>query len=87
MLSNADHGKISSSKKSCEFLGPVEGTIVESSIEHGFGGTATILVKRGTLKKGTFLVCGTTFAKVKLLLDTSAALEIGNVIYKYTNEL
>ena len=56
-------------------LGPIEGTIVESSAEHGFGGTATVLVKRGTLKKGTYLVCGTTYAKVKLLLDTSAALE------------
>ena len=55
--------------------GPIEGTIVESSAEHGFGGTATVLVRRGTLKKGTYLVCGTTYAKVKLLLDTSAALE------------
>ena len=55
--------------------GPVEGTIVESSVEHGIGGTATILVKRGSLKKGAYLVCGTTYAKVRLLLDTSAALE------------
>ena len=46
-------------------------------MEHGFGGTATVLVKRGTLRKGAFLVCGTSFAKVKLLLDTSAALEKG----------
>ena len=56
-------------------LGPVEGTIVESSVERGLGGTATILVKRGSLKKGVYLVCGTTYAKVRLLLDTSAALE------------
>ena len=55
--------------------GPVEGTIVESSMEHGLGRTATMLVRRGTLQKGAFLVCGTTYAKVKLLLDTSAALE------------
>lgn len=56
-------------------LGPVEGTIVESSVEHGLGGTATILVKRGSLKKGAYLVCGTSYAKVKVLLDTSAAFE------------
>ena len=55
--------------------GPVEGTIVESSLEHGLGGTATVLVRRGTLKKGTYLVCGTSYAKVRLLLDTNAALE------------
>ena len=55
--------------------GPVEGTIVESSIEHGLGGIATVLLKRGTLRKGTCLVCGTSYAKVKSLLDTSAALE------------
>ena len=41
--------------------GPIEGTIVESSVEHGFGGTATVLVRRGTLKKGTYLVCETIF--------------------------
>ena len=58
--------------------GPVEGTIVESTMERGFGGTATVLVKRGTLRKGTYLVSGTTYAKVKLLLDTSAALEKEN---------
>ena len=55
--------------------GPVEGTIVESSLEHGLGGTATVLVRRGTLKKGAYLVCGTSYAKVRLLLDTNAALE------------
>ena len=49
-------------------------------MEHGFGGTATVLVKRGTLRKGAFLVCGTSYAKVKLLLDTSAALEKGNIL-------
>ena len=50
--------------------GPVEGTIIESNMEVGLGKTATVLIKRGTLKKGQILVCGETSAKVKQLLDT-----------------
>ena len=50
--------------------GPVEGTIIESNMEVGLGKTATVLIKRGTLKKGQILVCGETLAKVKQLLDT-----------------
>ena len=39
-------------------------------MELGLGKTATVLIKRGTLKKGQVLVCGETLLKVKQLLDT-----------------
>ena len=52
--------------------GPVEGTIIESNQELGIGKVATILVKRGTLTKGQYLVCGETYTHVRQLLDTRA---------------
>ena len=52
--------------------GPVEGSIIESNMELGMGKTATVLVKRGTLTKGKFLVCGSTYGKVKQVMDTRA---------------
>jgi hypothetical protein len=55
--------------------GPVEATVVESEVEPGLGKTAVVLVRRGTLKKGDFLVCGSAYAKVKMLLSTGAVLE------------
>ena len=41
-------------------------------MELGLGKTSTVLVKRGTLKKGQFLVCGLTYGCVKQVLDTRA---------------
>ena len=55
---------------SADPVGPVEGTVIESNLELGLGKTATVIVKRGTLKKGQHLVCGETLVKVKQLLDT-----------------
>ena len=52
--------------------GPVEGSIIESNMEQGLGKTSTVLVKRGTLKRGQFLVCGLTYGCVKQVLDTRA---------------
>lgn len=52
--------------------GPVEASVIESFQEQGLGKAATVLVKRGTLKKGTVLVCGETQTRVKQLLDTKA---------------
>merc|ERR1712080_749629 len=53
-------------------MGPVEGTVIESNQEQGLGKMATVLVKRGTLKKGQYLVCGETYAHVRNVLDTRA---------------
>ena len=44
--------------------------MIESNMEVGLGKTATVLIKRGTLKKGQIQVCGENLAKVKQLLDT-----------------
>jgi translation initiation factor IF-2 len=52
--------------------GPVEGTVIESNLDPGLGKTTTILIKRGTLRKGAFLVCGECYARVRLVLDTRA---------------
>ncbi|WP_269525933.1 translation initiation factor IF-2 [Coraliomargarita parva] len=51
------------------------GTIVESQIEQGRGSTATVIVEKGTLKKGDALLCGEAYCKVKSMLD-----DAGNVL-------
>ena len=63
--------------------GPVEGTVIESFQEQGLGKTATILVKRGTLKKGKFLVCGETQTRVRQILHTKEPISdrIGKIYY------
>jgi len=59
---------------SCDPLGPVEATVVESNLYPGLGKSTTALVRRGKLTKGQFLVAGTAYAKVRLLLNTTPAL-------------
>lgn len=49
--------------------GPVEGWVVESEFSKTMGPLATVLVRRGTLKPGDFLVSGTTYAKVRSMKD------------------
>ena len=57
----------------CDFRGdesgPVEGVIIESSVDKGLGNVATILVQRGTLKIGDIIVAGGTWCKVRLMTD------------------
>jgi translation initiation factor IF-2 len=48
---------------------PATGTVVESQIELGRGATATVIVERGTLKKGDALLCGEVYCRVKSLTD------------------
>ena len=57
---------------SADPTGPVEASVIESCQERGLGKTATLLVKRGTLRKGQHLVCDETSARVRSLLDTRA---------------
>ena len=49
-----------------EIDGPVEGWIIESKVTTA-GRVATVLVRRGTLKPGDFIVAGTTWARVRTL--------------------
>jgi translation initiation factor IF-2 len=44
-------------------------TVVESSLEKGRGPVATIIVQNGTLKVGDYVVCGSTYGRVKALMD------------------
>ena len=43
-----------------------EGWVLEASVKP-VGKAATVLIKRGTLRVGDYLVCGTTWAKVRVL--------------------
>ena len=50
--------------------GTPEGVVVESQLEAGLGKTATVLLQRGTLRPGAWLVAaGPTSCKVRLLLS------------------
>ncbi|KAI8872986.1 initiation factor 2 [Ramicandelaber brevisporus] len=49
--------------------GMVEAAILESSVQKGIGNQATALVKRGTLKNGDILVAGTTWCRVRSMVN------------------
>jgi len=55
-----------------EVDGMAEGWILESTVK-SIGRVATVLVKRGTLRTGDFIVAGTTWAKIRLLRDAAGA--------------
>jgi translation initiation factor IF-2 len=46
-----------------------EGVVVESQIDRGRGAVATVLVKRGTLKRGDIVVAGSASGRVRALLN------------------
>jgi translation initiation factor IF-2 len=49
--------------------GPAKGFVVEAQIEAGMGPTASVLVRKGTLKVGDALICGPHWAKIRALVD------------------
>ncbi|MBM3858553.1 MAG: translation initiation factor IF-2 [Verrucomicrobia bacterium] len=49
--------------------GPAKGNVIEAQMEPGMGPTATVLVRKGTLKTGDALICGAHMAKVRALID------------------
>ncbi|KAK5051013.1 hypothetical protein LTR84_003572 [Exophiala bonariae] len=53
-----------------EIDGPVEGWIIESKVTAA-GRVATVLVRRGTLRPGNFIVAGNTWARVRTLKNDS----------------
>lgn len=50
---------------------PATGLVIEAHLEQGRGPVAICLVDEGTLKKGDYIVAGTTYAKVRNLESTT----------------
>jgi translation initiation factor IF-2 len=48
---------------------PGEGIVVESKLEKGRGPVATVLIRRGTLKRGDIVVAGGQWGKVRALIN------------------
>lgn len=48
---------------------PAEGTIIEGYMDEKRGTTATLIVKNGTLKSGSFVVSGSSYAPVRIMED------------------
>lgn len=48
---------------------PAEGLVIEAHMETGRGSVVGLLVEHGMLRPGYFLVAGTTYAKIRTLLD------------------
>lgn len=48
---------------------PAEGLVIESHMEVGKGSVVNLLVTSGELKTGEFIVAGTTYGKVRTMLD------------------
>ena len=53
-----------------EAKGPAAGLIIEAHVEQGRGPVAHGLVEAGTLRKGDFVVSGSTYAKIRSLEST-----------------
>ena len=53
----------------CDLRGRAEAVIIESQVEQGLGKTASVLLQRGGLAPGQCLVAGTTWCKIRLMLD------------------
>ena len=48
---------------------PAVGTVIEGQLEVGRGPVATVIVQRGTLKRGDAVVCGTVSGRVRAMFD------------------
>ncbi|MDM8547013.1 translation initiation factor IF-2 [Candidatus Venteria ishoeyi] len=49
--------------------GPAHGVVIESRLDTGRGVVASVLVQRGTLKKGDILLAGHEYGKVRAMMD------------------
>lgn len=48
---------------------PAKGLVIEGQLDKGRGSVATILVQSGMLKRGDMILAGTTYGKVRAMLD------------------
>lgn len=51
--------------------GPARGLVIEARVEQGRGPVANALIEEGNLRKGDFVVAGTTYAKIRTLTSTN----------------
>ena len=49
--------------------GPGRGIVVESFLDKGYGSMAMVVVQSGMIKKGDFLLAGSKYGRLRLLLD------------------
>ena len=47
-----------------------KGTIIESKLDKGRGAVATVLIEKGTLKKGDMVLVGSTFGRVRAMFSS-----------------
>jgi translation initiation factor IF-2 len=52
---------------------PARGLVIESRLDKGRGPVATILVQSGTLKRGDIVLAGTSYGRVRAMLDENGA--------------
>lgn len=52
---------------------PAKGVVIESSLDKGRGSVATVLVQNGTLRVGDVVLAGTTYGKVRAMLDENGS--------------
>lgn len=47
-----------------------KGTIIEANLDKGKGPVATVLIEKGTLHKGEFVITGTSYGKVRVMINS-----------------
>ena len=52
--------------------GMASGICIESRLDKGRGAVATILIQKGTLEKGEFVLCGHEYGRVRAMFDENA---------------
>lgn len=52
---------------------PAKGLVVEGRLDKGRGPVSTVLVQSGTLKRGDMLLAGSTYGRVRAMVDESGA--------------
>ncbi len=54
---------------SASYSGPATGVVIESKIDKGKGPVSTVLITNGVLKKADYFYCGSTYGKIRAMID------------------